>query len=156
MPPQHNSGLTLDGSQVIVISGDITHQSDQNDAGSGTQPQGISSISPNLSLSGPDNAQALGGTSLVVVDVSPTKSELDNDSRQREAGHTGGRMWDGPPPEESDKAESTKTGPPAYSPGSTPPLPFSPSGSRPSPVLSSGAGRRSNSSKRLPLRRRID
>ncbi|KAF8513978.1 hypothetical protein JB92DRAFT_180121 [Gautieria morchelliformis] len=163
--PRGGSPFTLDVSQIVVVSGgaDASLQSNESEPGSGTRA--TTNPPSNHPLPEPENGQVVSGAIPVISpDVLRAKGELEARAQQPEVKQPGARTWDGPPPEESEKTESTKTGPPAYSPGDTqsiPPLPaplpippaIPPAGIRPLPVPSGGAGRRRSAGRRMPVRR---
>lgn len=101
-------------------------------------------------LARPDNDQDVSRTSLEAfheITLPQTKGQLENFARLRDVSQTSGRTWDRPPPEDSEKAESSKTGPPAYSPDCMRlpmPMPFQapiPGGPRPTPTPPNDSGK---------------
>ena len=163
IPSQRGTAPTAGATQSAMMSRDIGHPSGRSVHGSGTRSVTISTS--NLHLSGLETGHASLGIRANVIEE---KSELGG---RGDASLADGRTWDGPPPEdgESEKADSTKTGPPAYSPGSNTlthnippmPVPLSPPPSSfrvlPTPLNSSGTTRRSNSDpgRRIPYRIRM-
>jgi hypothetical protein len=140
-------------SQVVAVSGENGDPTNQSDLGTGSQA--VTTATSNLHLARLDSGNVPSGSiSLMTTDAIREKRELERRIRQREA-ITNGETWDEPPPE-SEKAESIKDGPPAYSPGSKslthtiPPLP--PNGDHPLPDSPSSASWRNSAD---PSRRRF-